>query len=618
MKKSFLFLLAMVSGLFITAQNRPADNTRIIQRVPYQVIDQPVMNPVQTFNPTTNSKAVLEDDIGSTRYDSQTNEAIQNRIVFFPDGTIGATWTKGEGETSFTNRGTGYNYFNGSTWGPQPTARIETVRTGWPSYDALGPNGEIVISHQSATTPLIKCTRSTKGTGAWSQSQIQKPTGASGLVWPRAITSGPDHNYIHVLVMTGPTGNGGTVFNGLDGALVYYRSLDGGATWDKQGIQLPGMDSLNYDAFSGDEYAWGSPKGNTIYFCVGGAYLDTFIMKSTDNGDTWTKIPILSNANKKLPDGITYMPPWRSSDGSMACEMDNNGVIHFASGIGGGSITGGTKYISLYYNGLIYWNTTMPMLQDSLDLDTLDAHGQLLGYYSDGPNAGDTLNTLTSYRTGLTSFPQISIDAANNIYVIYSGVTWQNPNPEGINYRHIFARAKFHNDANWSTDPIDLNDGIIYYGMEYAFASMAKNLQGDMLRFIYQTSDQPGTAVGTSGTTGAIPYHDNTIQYREIPGSTFWPTGTGNNLSSEENLVTQNYPNPVRDLTFFRVNMSRPGQVTVEVANIMGQRIMTLDKGYLGSGSHRMVLDAGNLSSGIYFYTVRIDGKAYTHKMIVE
>ena len=618
MKKSFLFLLAMVSGLFMTAQNRPADNARLIQRVPYQVMDQPVLNPVQTFNPTTNSKAVLEDDIGSTRYDSQTNESIQNRIVFFPDGTIGATWTKGEGETSFTNRGTGYNYFNGSTWGPQPTARIETVRTGWPSYDAWGPNGEIVISHQSATTPLIKCTRSTKGTGAWSQSQIQKPTGSSGLVWPRAITSGPDNNYIHMIVMTGPTGNGGTVFNGLDGALVYYRSLDGGATWDKQGIQLPGMDSLNYDAFSGDEYAWGSPKGNTIYFCVGGAYLDTFIMKSTDNGDTWTKIPILSNANKKLPEGITYLPPWRSSDGSMACEMDNNGVIHFASGIGGGSITGGTKYISLYYNGLIYWNTTMPMLQDSLDLDTLDAHGQLLGYYSDGPNPGDTLQTMTSYRTGLTSFPQISIDAANNIYVIYSGVTWQNPNPEGINYRHIFARAKFHDDPDWSTDPIDLNDGIIYYGMEYAFASMAKNLQGDMLRFIYQTSDQPGTAVGTSGTTGAIPYHDNTIQYREIPGSTFWPTGTGNSLSSEENLVTQNYPNPVNDLTFFKVNMSRPGQVTVEVADIMGQRIMTLDKGYLGSGSHRMVLDAGNLSSGIYFYTVRINGKAYTHKMIIE
>ena len=618
MKKNLLFLLAVIVGLSVVAQNRPVDNPRLIRSVPYHVVDLPVMDPAQLINPAANSKAVLEDDIGTTRYDLQTNEAIQNRIVVYPDGTIGATWTKGEGETSFTNRGSAYNYFNGTTWGPQPSGRIETLRAGWPSVDAWNGGGEIVISHQSATAPLLKNTRPVKGTGNWTQTTIPKPAGSSGILWARAITSGANNNYIHVLVMTGPTGNGGTVFNGLDGALVYYRSLDGGATWDKQGIQLPGMDSLNYDAFSGDEYAWGSPKGNTIYFCVGGAYLDTFIMKSTDNGDTWTKIPILSNANKKLPEGITYLPPWRSSDGSMACEMDNNGVIHFASGIGGGSITGGTKYISLYYNGLIYWNTTMPMLQDSLDLDTLDAHGQLLGYYSDGPNPGDTLQTMTSYRTGLTSFPQISIDAANNIYVIYSGVTWQNPNPEGINYRHIFARAKFHDDPDWSTDPIDLNDGIIYYGMEYAFASMAKNLQGDMLRFIYQTSDQPGTAVGTSGTTGAIPYHDNTIQYREIPGSTFWPTGTGNSLSSEENLVTQNYPNPVSDLTFFKVNMSRPGQVTVEVADIMGQRIMTLDKGYLGSGSHRMVLDAGNLSSGIYFYTVRIDGKAYTHKMIIE
>ena len=37
----------------------------------------------------------------------------------------------------------------------------------------------------------------------------------------------------------------------------------------------------------------------------------------------------------------------------------------------------------VYYpftDGLIYWNSTMPLLNDSLDLDTLDAHGQLLGY----------------------------------------------------------------------------------------------------------------------------------------------------------------------------------------------------------------------------------------------
>jgi hypothetical protein len=260
----------------------------------------------------------------------------------------------------------------------------------------------------------------------------------------------------------------------------------------------------------------------------------------------------------------------------------------------------------------------MPMLIDSLDLDTLDAHGQLLGYYSDGPNSGDTLLTVTGYRVGLTSFPQMSIDAANNIYVIYSGVTWQNPSPEEINYRHIWARAKFHDKATWSTDPIDLNDGIMYYGMEYIFASMAKKITGDKLRFVYQTADQPGTAVGTAGTTGAIPYHDNTIQYREVPGSTFWPTGTGDNAAVKQNMVTQNYPNPVKGITFFDVNMANPASVRVEVSNIMGQKIMSIDKGTLNTGIHRMTIDGAQLASGIYFYTVKINGQSYTHKMIVE
>ncbi len=513
----FAFLVSLgLSGITQIIETR----SRLIKSIPNVAVDDAIANPVQSANPSVNTKGVLENDLGMTRYDAQTNGSVANRIIVFPDGTIGAVWTRGMNETAFADRGTGYNYFNGSAWGAAPTSRIETKRTGWPAYAAFGANGEINIAHQSATTGLVKCVRTNKGTGSWTQVDIPKPVDASGVTWPRIITNGPNNNYVHLLVLTGPTGNGGTVWHGLDGALVYYRSLDGGNTWDKQGIQLPGLDSDHYDAFSGDEYAWGAPHGNTIYFCVGGPYTDTFIMKSDDNGDTWTKIPILTNAHCKIPSGTTYLPPWRSSDGSMACEMDNNGVIHFVSGIGGGSVSGGSKFITLYLNGLIYWNTTMPMLQDSLDLNVLEANGQLAGWYEDGPNPGDTLNTLTSYRIGLTSMPQISIDAANNIYIIYSGVVWQNPSPDGINYRHIWARAKFHNDADWSTPPMDLNDGILYIGFEFVFASMAKNLQGDKLRMVYQTANQPGTAVGTSGS---IPYHDNTIQYREIPLSIFPP-----------------------------------------------------------------------------------------------
>jgi len=392
------------------------------------------------------------------------------------------------------------------------------------------------------------------------------------------------------------------------------RSLDGGATWDKAGIQIPGMDSTNYSFFLAETFAWGSPKGDTIYFAVGGSFTDTFIMKSTDNGETWTKITILGNVNKKIPDGTAYLPSWRSTDGAVTCEMDQNGVIHFASGIGGGSIEDSADNFIFDLNGLIYWNTTMPMLQDSLNLDTLDAHGQLLGYYSDGPNPGDTLNVVPGSRVGLTSRPQISVDELNNLFVIYSGITWQNPNPEGINYRHIFGRARFHDQTTWSTGPIDLNADSSCNGNEFNFAAMTKQISGDKLRILYQTSDQPGMASWSS----AIPYHDNIIQYREIPYNTFLPIGTEENPAGRRNMVSQNYPNPVNGLTYFNVNLDNAAHVVVDVSNVMGQKIMSNDKGILNAGMHKMTIDGNLLTSGIYFYTVTIGGESFVHRMIIE
>ena len=623
MKKILLFLCALSLGIASMAQLSKIVHPRIVRDVPAVAVDIPVINPQQMANPAVNSKAILEDDLGQTRYDLQTNQSIQNRIYVFPDGTIAGTWTTSIQDASWTDRGSGYNYYDGSAWGPVSTVRIETSRTGWPSIAAWNGNGEIVMAHNTSTT-WVTNTRTVKGTGSWTQTLgPAAPAGVMGLGWPRMITNGANHQNIHILGLSLGTGNPpGAVYKGLDGALLYWRSLDGGTTWDKLGIQLPGLDSSNYSSFSGDEYAWGSPKGDTIYFAVAGPYTDAFIMKSADNGETWSKITILTNDLYKklanpLPATVT-IPPWRVSDAAIACEMDKSGVIHFASGIGGGSVTDGTKYIRLNNNGLIYWNTTMPVLQDSLNLDTLDAHGQLLGYYSDGPNPADTLQTVTGYRVGLTSFPQMSVDAYNNLYVIYSGITWENPNPDKINYRHIFGRAKFSGQTTWSTDPIDLNADFMYIFREFIFASMAKQVANDKLRIIYQTADQPGTAVGTSTTASPIPFHDNTEQFREIPGSTFWPLGIDGNSVVNKNYVGQNFPNPVNGTTSFTVNVNKAATVVVEVSNIMGQKVMFMDKGVVNAGAQKFTIDCNSLTSGIYFYTVKINGESFTHKMIVE
>jgi hypothetical protein len=62
---------------------------------------------------------VGENVIGNTFYDLQSNAFLSNRIHVYPDGTIGAVWTRGvDDPPSFPDRGTGYNYFDGNTWVP--------------------------------------------------------------------------------------------------------------------------------------------------------------------------------------------------------------------------------------------------------------------------------------------------------------------------------------------------------------------------------------------------------------------------------------------------------------------------------------------------------------------
>jgi len=512
--------------------------TRYEKRVLKDISDNPVLNLSQPSNNMVQSKAALEAILGTTRYDLQTNESIQNRFYVYPDGTMAGVWTMGQVETAYSDRGTGYNYFNGSNWGSPPSARIESIRTGWPSLCPWMANGEMVLAHNS-TTSLVMNTRPVKGTGGWTQTLVPvAPSGAPGLAWPRAITNGTNHQNVHIIAMTQPEASGGALYNGLDGALLYWRSTDGGTTWDKNGIQLPGMTSDYYDNFNGDEYAWGSPHGDTIYFAVGGPYTDTFIMKSTDNGNSWTKIPILSNASKKISSSVTDLAPWRSSDGAIACEMGKNGIIHFSSGIGGGLMSAGTKYIRINLNGLIYWNTTMPMLRDSLNLDTLYAHKQLAGYYSDGPNVGDTLRTMQSYRIGMTSHPQISIDGTGNICLLWDQLTWANPEPStGNNFRHIYARGWFHNEPFWSLEPIDLNSDISYIFMEFVYPSLAKTVLNGNLNYICQTANTPGCAVLTT----TLATKTCNIEHRQLALSTL-NGGTYTNTTPVTTAATKGAP----------------------------------------------------------------------------
>src|SRR5210317_867062 len=153
MKKSFLFAVMLIIGIALTAQNIPMMNKSLTETMVKVNYHQPkdVANPFMNYDISiVDNKGMLapmETELGETFYDLQSNASINNRLQVWDDGTMAAVWTRGLEASAFPNRGTGYNYFDGSSWGAWPEARIQDTRCGWPSIAAWGADGEISVAH---------------------------------------------------------------------------------------------------------------------------------------------------------------------------------------------------------------------------------------------------------------------------------------------------------------------------------------------------------------------------------------------------------------------------------------------------------------------------------------
>ncbi|MBT3647484.1 MAG: hypothetical protein HN542_04500 [Flavobacteriales bacterium] len=209
---------------------------------------RPVMENQSQHN---TARTTSEAQIGITTYDLMTNGSMLEHIVRHENGTMSTAWTFST-VNNWSTRGTGYNFFNGTTWGTAPTAQLESVRTGWPTIGATAGGKEIVIAHDNTSIETRMTSRSSVGSGSWTQAG-QGSTLASDW-WHKFVVGGPEGNTIHLIGITQIDAFSGTPYNGLDGALLYARSTDQGASWDITDLQLPGIDSTTNIGFSPDTY----------------------------------------------------------------------------------------------------------------------------------------------------------------------------------------------------------------------------------------------------------------------------------------------------------------------------------------------------------------------------
>ncbi len=81
--------------------------------------------------------------------------------------------------------------------------------------------------------------------------------------------------------------------------------------------------------------------------------------------------------------------------------------------------------------------------------------------------------------------------------------------------------------------------------------------------------------------------------------------------------LNQNYPNPFNPTTRIEYSLATAGNVTLTLYNIMGQKVLTMVDKYLKAGSHDFVLDASELPSGIYFYSLTQNGNTKSNKLVL-
>lgn len=77
----------------------------------------------------------------------------------------------------------------------------------------------------------------------------------------------------------------------------------------------------------------------------------------------------------------------------------------------------------------------------------------------------------------------------------------------------------------------------------------------------------------------------------------------------------QNYPNPFNPLTTIEYIIQDDSYLILTVFNINGQKIITLEDGYVKAGKHSIQWNGTNMPSGIYLYQLRTNEFVETKRM---
>ena len=91
---------------------------------------------------------------------------------------------------------------------------------------------------------------------------------------------------------------------------------------------------------------------------------------------------------------------------------------------------------------------------------------------------------------------------------------------------------------------------------------------------------------------------------------------TGDDFPNSYQLC-QNYPNPFNPTTEINFSLAQSGVVKLSIYNTKGEKIVELINNEMTSGNHTVNFNAKNLSSGVYFYSIKTNNFSAVKKMML-
>ena len=675
MKKVLLLSLSLALGFSAFAQQRVAkDELRsATARAKKELAGKELSMPTATqFAPQSQQSAVVRNDYSNleqtmwSTYDLQSNQYVANRMFQRPDGSvaIAATMSHEYNQTA-NDRGTGYNFYNADegVWMDMPEDRVEPFKTGWPSIAPWKITGEILLAHGNGHMQCF--TRDVAGQGAWDYRGALPdypegyPYTTEYPTWPRVVTCGENNDIIvAVAVLQHSISSDET-----DLQTVMWRSEDA-ENWT---ISYGPLHETGWDhnQFSADDYCMAANGNNVALLYSGCLTNSTWMFKSKDCGLTWETTKVWENPYEGRE--FDEEPAWGMEDTLFmpmngAIVIDNNGVVHVALNTFemAHTLDNDPGYYTYWsgrtVDGILYWNDTQEApIQDTYHpeyegiphLYEPNPHHAArlwwpvpddLGYVHMVPDSTKWIGFIPGYEDitwsndqyymsgseyvsklyGASGHPALSCDPMGNLACAFSSPNCSRPNAAQNNYyfRSIYVSYRNVDEGYWHQDVDDVTDDFMLSLSENLFTISATNtINPGEYWFGFQSDEQIGFYWGSNATqTGAS---ENFIYAVKVLADPEFVSVPENYEAVNPMTSTRVYPNPATDMLNIEVNASQDSEMSINVFNLMGQKVMS-ENTNVSTGMNTRSINTSNLTSGIYFVTVKANGFENTMKFIVK